>query len=138
MKPTMYLNFNGNCAEALDFYARVLGGEVKDVFLNKHASEADRMDAADDAVLNATLIIGGVSLMASDAGTMYQNPQGFSVHLELDSVPDAERVWQALAEGGQTVMPLAEVFWAERFGMLTDRFGTPWMLSHAGAKWQPA
>ncbi len=132
-KPTMYLNFDGNCAEALAFYARVLNGEVKDVFLNKDASAADRMEAEDEAVLNATLMIGGVALMASDGGSMYQKPQGFSVHLELASVAEAEQVWEALGEGGQVSMPISEVFWAERFGMLTDRFGTPWMVSCTGS-----
>lgn len=136
-KPTMYLNFNGNCAEALEFYARTLNGEVKDVFRNKDAKAEDRMEAHDNAVMNATLIIGGVALMASDAGNMYQTPQGFSVHLEFASSAEVEQAWAALAEGGHVAMPLSQVFWAERFGMLTDRFGTPWMLSFTGARWQP-
>jgi PhnB protein len=135
MKPTMYLNFDGNCAEALDFYARVLHAEVKDVFRNEHAKEADRMPGADDLVLNATCVIGGVALMASDAGNMYSKPQGFSVHLETESAEEASRVWTALSEGGEVHMPLSEVFWAEQFGMLTDRFGTPWMVSFTGSKW---
>lgn len=135
MKPMMYLNFDGNCAEALDFYTKVLNAEVKDVFRNEHAKEADRMPGADDLILNAQLIIGGVALMASDAGNMYSKPQGFSVHLECDSAEEAARVWQDLSDGGEVHMPLSEVFWAERFGMLTDRFGTPWMVSYTGAKW---
>ena len=136
MKPMMYLNFDGNCAEALVFYTKVLNAEVKDVFRNEHAKAADRMPGADDLILNAQLVIGGVAMMASDAGNMYSKPQGFSVHLETESAEEASRVWAALSEGGQIHMPLGEVFWAERFGMLTDRFGTPWMVSFTGAKWE--
>lgn len=134
--PTIYLNFNGNCEEALNFYARVLHAEVKDVFLNTHAKPEDRMDGPDDTVLNATLVVGGVALMASDGGSMYQKPQGFSVHLELASIDEATHVWEALSDGGQITMPLSDVFWAERFGMVTDRFGTPWMVSFTGARWE--
>ncbi len=60
----------------------------------------------------------------------------FSVHLETDSADEAGRVWQALSEGRGVHMPISEVFCAERFGMLTDRFGTPWMVSYTGAKWE--
>lgn len=134
MKPTTYLNFDGNCAEALEFYTRVLHAEVKDVMYNRDAEKADRMDAADDAVLNAFFTIGDVPLMASDAGSYYVKPQGFAVHLELDSASEAKRVWEAMSEGAEVQMPMAGVFWAEQFGMLTDRFGTPWMVSYGGER----
>ncbi len=134
MKPTMYLNFDGNCAQALEFYARVLHADVKDVMHNRDAAEADRMDAADDAILNAFFTIGDVALMASDAGAYYVKPQGFAVHLELDSANEAQRVWRELSEGAEVQMPMSGVFWAEQFGMLTDRFGTPWMVSFGGER----
>ncbi|NJR14216.1 MAG: hypothetical protein HC779_08820 [Phyllobacteriaceae bacterium] len=73
--------------------------------------------------------------MASDSGAgWHQKPQGFAIYLETPNAPEAERVFAALSDGGMAQMPLGETFWAERFGMVTDRFGTPWMVSFTGSK----
>jgi PhnB protein len=81
-------------------------------------------------IMHARLSIGDQVLMASDSPPQYQAPmKGFSVSLNVDSIAEAERIFAAFAEGGTVGMPLQQTFWATRFGMLTDRFGTPWMIN---------
>ncbi len=137
MEPTIYLFFKGNCLEAMTHYAETLGGEVGDVFRNADAPNAEsRMPGGDDLVMNMTMKLGAATVMASDApGGMYSKPQGFAVVISPPSRSEFDRVYEALAKDAQTVMMLpGETFWAERFAMFTDRFGTPWMLNYAGAK----
>ena len=137
MEPTIYLFFDGNCLEAMTHYAEILGGEVRDVFRNADAPDAEsRMPGGDHLVMNMTLKLGGVMVMASDApGAMYTRPQGFAVSIAPPSRAEFDRIFEALAKDAQSVMmPPGETFWAERFAMFTDRFGTPWMLMYAGSK----
>jgi PhnB protein len=137
MEPTIYLFFKGNCLEAMTHYADTLGGKVEGVMLNRDApSPADRMPGADDLVMNMMLRLGSTSLMASDNTTdMYETPQGFRVVLEAPSREEFDRIHHALADGARSEeMAPAETFWAERFAMFTDRYGTPWMLSYTGAR----
>jgi PhnB protein len=84
-----------------------------------------------DRIMHARLAIDGGALMASDsmAGQPYGGMKGFSLSLIYPTVADAKRVFNALAAGGQVTMPMEKTFWAEAFGMLVDRFGTPWMIS---------
>lgn len=86
--------------------------------------------------MHMAIRFGDAMLMASDAPEgMYNKPQGFSVSLTLSSLAEFERIFAALAKDAESVMmPPGETFWAERFAMFTDRFGTPWMLNYAGAK----
>jgi PhnB protein len=139
MEPTIYLFFNGNCLEAMTHYANVLGGEIRGVFRNADAPDAQsRMPGGDDLVMNMAMKLGAATVMASDApGAMYQKPQGYSVSVAPPSRAEFDRIFDALAKEAEAVMmPPGETFWAERFAMFTDRFGTPWMLSFAGAKAQ--
>src|SRR5258708_32888479 len=79
-------------------------------------------------IMHARMSIGDVALMGSDAPPdRYQKPQGVMVSVGIDAPPEAERVFQALSEGGVVTMPIQETFWAQRFAMLTDRFASPWM-----------
>ena len=83
-----------------------------------------------DKIMHARMTIDGQALMGSDAPpNHYKQPQGLSVSLSIKKAKDAERIFQALAEEGQVQMPIQETFWAERFGMVTDRFGIPWMVN---------
>lgn len=126
-----YLNFDGNCKEAFEFYARVFGGKA-DIQTFGQSPMADQADPAmRDRVLHARLPIGKSELMASDAppDKKFESPRGFAVSIQLDAAADADRVFNALAEGGSVSMPIQETFWAERFGMCIDRFGTPWMVN---------
>jgi PhnB protein len=137
MEPTIYLFFDGNCLEAMTHYAETLGGEIGDVFRNADAPNAEsRMPGGDHLVMNMTLKLGGAMVMASDApGEMYSKPQGFAVSISPRSRAEFDRIFEALAKDAQSVMmPPGETFWAERFAMFTDRFGTPWMLGYAGSK----
>jgi PhnB protein len=137
MEPTIYLFFNGHCLEAMTHYAETLGGEVGGVFRNADAPDAEsRMPGGDDLVMNMAMRLGTATVMASDAPDgMYGRPQGFAVSVSPPSRAEFDRIFEALAKDAQSItMPPGETFWAERFAMFTDRFGTPWMLNYAGAK----
>lgn len=137
MEPTIYLFFNGNCLEAMRFYAETLGGEITGIFRNGDAPDPEsRMPGGDDLIMNMSMTLGRAAIMASDApGEWYSAPQGFRVSLAPSSLEEFDRLYAALAKAAQSVaMEPAETFWAERFAMFTDRFGTPWMLNFAGRK----
>ncbi|MAZ14953.1 MAG: bleomycin resistance protein [Ahrensia sp.] len=136
MEPTIYLYFNGTCLEAMTFYAETLGGEITGVFKNSDAPDpASRMPGGDDLVMNMNMRLGSANIMASDApGEWYTKPQGFNISLAAGSIEEAERIFNALSRDGDVRMPLEETFWAERFAMFSDRFGTPWMINFTGSK----
>lgn len=136
MEPMIYLYFNGNCEEAMRFYADTLGGEIAGIFRNGDAPDAEsRMPGGDELVMNMAMKLGNTTVMASDApGEYYDRPQGFYITLAPASLAEVERVYAALSMEGEIVMPLGETFWAERFTMFRDRFGTPWMINFAGSK----
>jgi PhnB protein len=129
--PEAYLFFDGNCADAMRFYERALGGTLQ---LNTVAESPmkDMMPpGSGDRIIHARLEFGGRALMASDwmAPEKYPPPGGFSLALTCDTVAQAQKVFNALAEGGTVTMPLQKTFWSELFGMTTDRFGTRWMVN---------
>jgi PhnB protein len=137
MEPTIYLFFKGNCLEAMTHYAKTLGGEICGIFRNADApSEACRMPGGDDLVMHMAIRLGAAMVMGSDApADHYAKPQGFSVSVAPASLAEFDRIFATLAKEAESVMmPPAETFWAERFAMFTDRYGTPWMLNFAGAK----
>lgn len=126
-----YLYFNGNCETAFKFYERCLGGKIE-AMMSHAGTPAEQHVPADwrDKIMHARLVAGGAVLMASDAMPgHYHKPQGFSVSLQINDPARAEEIFRALAEGGTVTMPLAQTFWALRFGMLVDKFGTPWMVN---------
>lgn len=139
MEPTIYLFFKGDCLAAMTHYAAVLGGEIRpeDIFRNADAPDPEsRMPGGDDMVMNMAMRLERATVMASDnTEEMYEAPQGFRVQIAADSLADFDRIFAALAQDARRIdMPPGETFWAERFAMFTDRFGTPWMLSYDGAK----
>ncbi len=137
MEPTIYLFFNGDCEEAMRFYAETLGGEITGIFHNSDAPDPeDRMPGGDRLVMNMNMRLGNSSIMASDApGEWYSKPAGFRISLAPGSLEEFERVHAALSKDAANVsMEPGETFWAERFAMFTDRFGTPWMLNYEGSK----
>ncbi|MCB1457504.1 MAG: VOC family protein [Nitratireductor sp.] len=137
MESTIYLNFNGNCLEAMTTYAEILGGEITGVFRNADVSDpAHRMPGGDDLVMNMNMRLGQSNIMASDTpGDWYTPPQGFSISVSPGSADEFDRIHKALSHNAmKLVMAPAETFWAERFAMFTDRFGTPWMLNFTGSK----
>ena len=137
MQPTPYLFFRGNCLEAMTHYAETLGGTIEKQVRNADAPDPEnRIPGRGDLLLHMAIRIGDTMIMASDAPEdRYSKPQGFSVSIAPSSLADFERIFAALAEDAEAVfMPPGETFWAERFTMFVDRFGTPWMLSYEGAK----
>jgi PhnB protein len=129
-----YLAFNGNCAEAMRFYEKTLGAKLEMMMKGSEMPGADKMPPGDaDKIMHARLALdGGRALMASDwmgPGGPYPGMKGFAVSVTLPKLPDAKRVFDALAQGGKVNMPMSETFWSQAFGMLVDRFGTPWMVS---------
>lgn len=141
MEPTIYLFFKGNCLEAMTHYAEVLGGEIKGVFRNADAPDPEsRMPGGDDLVMNMAMALGSATVMASDnSEDIYVRPRGFRVSIAPASCAEFDRVYAALAKDAQSVdMGPEETFWAERFAMFTDRYGTPWMLNYQGGKAQGA
>ena len=139
MTPTIYLFFKGNCMEAMTHYAKTLGGEIGHVFRNGDAPDAEsRMPGGDDLVMNMSMTLGGATVMASDnPDDMYTKPQGFKVSIAPTTRAEFDRIFAALSNEAQSIeMPPEETFWAERFAMFTDRYGTPWMLNFGGEKSQ--
>jgi PhnB protein len=133
MKINPYLFFKGNCEEAFKTYADVLGGKIEAMLPHKGSpAEAHTPKEWHDKIMHAALKIGDQLLMASDAPPGHQSTMsGFSVSIEVPTVADAERVFAGLSKGGTVGMPLQETFFAKSFGMLTDRFGTRWMINCA-------
>lgn len=131
MQTSLHLNFNGECEAAFRFYERTLGGKVDFLMPYEGSPAAEQVPAEwRKKVLHAHLSLNGQSLMGCDAPpARYQQPQGFSVSVSIRDAGEAERIFRALEEGGQVRMPMQETFWADRFGMLVDRFGIPWMVN---------
>jgi PhnB protein len=126
-----YLHFNGQCEEAFKFYERCLGGKIG-AMITHAGTPAEQHTPAEwrDKIMHARLFIGDDVLMGSDAPPgHYHRPAGYSVSLQIKDPVEGKRVFDALAENGTIVMPFAETFWAAGFGMLVDRFGTPWMVN---------
>ncbi|MFL6233497.1 MAG: VOC family protein [Thermoanaerobaculia bacterium] len=131
MQVNPYLFFNGQCEEAFNTYARILGGKIEAMIKHQGSpAEGHVPPEWGDKIMHAMLRVGDGALMASDAPPEHQErPQGFSVSIHFTDVAEAERVFNALAEGGKVNMPFSETFWAVGFGMLVDRFGIPWMVN---------
>ena len=131
MQVNPYLNFNGNCEAAFKFYAEALGGKI-DTMMRFADAPSDAAVPAGwrEKIMHISMNLAGTRLMGSDApDERYQKPQGMTVSLQTTDPKDAERVFAALSKGGAVRMPLQQTFFAARFGMVTDRFGIPWMVN---------
>lgn len=136
MQVQPYLFFDGRCEEALDLYRRVLGAEVKALMRFKESPDQSAVPPGlADKVMHSSFRIGDTELLASD-GHAKGKPtfQGISLALTVADEADAERKFNALADGGQVQMPLAKTFFSPRFGMVADRFGVSWMIMARGAQ----
>jgi PhnB protein len=131
MRLNPYLTFDGRCEAAFKFYERCLGGKI--VAMMTHAGTPAENNVPPEwrqKIIHARLMVGDVALMGSDASPEhYEESKGFSVSLNIDDPATAERVFHALAEKGTVRMPIQKTFWAQRFGMLVDQFGIPWMIN---------
>jgi PhnB protein len=131
MQLNPYLFFKGDCEEAFRFYERILGGQIVAMMTHEGTPAAEHTPAEwRGKIIHARMTIGDKVLMGSDAPPGHQQDMGaFSINVGVDDPAEAERIFHALAEGGTVRMPIQETFWAVRFGMLADRFGTPWMVN---------
>jgi len=131
MKLNPYLSFDGRCEAAFKFYEKCLGGKIVMTMTYGDSPIAEQTPPEwRNKVLHTTLAFGDQSLAGSDAPPdRYQKPQGISVSLNIDTPAEADRVFKALSEKGTVQMPIQETFWALRFGMVVDQFGTPWMIN---------
>jgi PhnB protein len=133
MQVQPYLFFDGRCEEAIEFYRSKLGAEV--TILMRFKDNPDPVEpgmvppGAEHKVMHASFRIGDATVLASD-GRCLGRPsfQGFSLSLTVPDAAEAERLFAALADGGQVQMPLAKTFFSSRFGMVADRFGVGWMI----------
>lgn len=129
-----YLNFNGNTAEAFNFYKSVFGGEFEnfqrfsDMPDMEHLSEEEK-----SRVMHVSFPIGQTMLMGSDTlesmGYAFKTGNNFSLSVDTQSEEEADKIFNALAKGGNVTMPLEKTFWGAYFGMLTDKFGIQWMVN---------
>ena len=133
--PTLdnYLFFDGNCAEAMRFYERVTGGKI--IMSMKYSDAPGPLDpnhcppGSESRIMHASIDIGGRTLMASDTPAgMFKPMQGFALSLSYATPEEAKGRFDMLADGGAVTMPFGATFWAKGFGMVTDKFGTPWMV----------
>jgi PhnB protein len=131
MQINPYLTFNGDCKEAFEYYAQVLNGKI-DAMIPHEGTPAEAHAPAGwgSKILHARLTAGESAFMGSDVPpSHYQKPGGVSVSLGIQDPAEAQRVFQALAEGGTTQMPIQKTFWAQLFGMCVDSYGIPWMVN---------
>jgi PhnB protein len=131
MQLNPYLTFDGQCEAAFRFYEQALGGTVVAMMTYADTPMAEQSPPEmRGRIAHARLVVGDSVLMGSDGQPgRHERMQGFSVTLNTAEPEEAERVFNALEAGGTVTMPIQETFWARRFGMLIDRFGTPWMVN---------
>jgi PhnB protein len=132
MKLNTYLNFDGDCKAAFEFYQRTLGGEIEAMVpFGETPAREHVTPLAYDRIMHAHLQKGDYALMGSD-GTPehpHEGVKGSYVTVQVDDPAEAERVFEALSEDGKVEMPIQETFWALRYGSTVDRFGVPWMVN---------
>ncbi len=140
MRWNPHLSFNGQCETAFRFYEKCLGGRI-DMMLSFGDSPmaGETPDDWHGKILHATFTLGEQVLTGGDERPeRYEPPRGFSILLNLAAADEAERIFALLAADGKVQMPVRKTFWAERFGMLVDRFGIPWMINCGNPAWRLA
>lgn len=131
-----YLFFDGRCEEAVEFYRHALGAEVDMLMRYRESPESPPPDQVragiDDLIMHASLRVGDAVIMASDDCTPHPKAfGGFSLSIGVPDTAAADRMFAALADGGEVQVPLGRTFFSPRFGMVVDRFGVSWMINVA-------
>ncbi|MGC4061149.1 MAG: VOC family protein [Aquabacterium sp.] len=128
-----YLSFNGNCADAFRFYEQALRGKLEVLMSGADSPMADQMPKAfAHRIIHARLVLpGGGTIYGGDcpANMPYDGIKGVSMTIDYETTDLAQQVFAALAEGGHVTMPMQPAFWARQWGMLVDKFGTPWNVN---------
>jgi len=130
LQPVPYLSFDGNCAEAMDFYADVFGGTIERTMTFGQSPMAGSFPQEfNDKIMNAQLKLpGGCLMYGGDVppGMNHSPMSGLMLAINFPDIAEGEKVFNRLAEGGSVTMPYADTFWADKFGMVTDRYGVHW------------
>ncbi len=137
MKVQAYITFGGRCEEALEFYKKCLGAEVTGLLRWKESPDTAMKPPPgfEEKIMNAAFRIGETELMADDGmGETTAEFKGMTLAIEVADDAEAKRVFTALGQGGKVTMALSKTFWTSSFGMLTDKFGVPWMVNVAAPK----
>ena len=132
MRLIPYLQFRGECEAAFKIYEACLGGKITFMMRYAQAPQGETSEYAGwgDKIYHVTLAVGDYMLQGADVPPeSYQTPQGFSLNLELKDVGKGEQIFNTLAHNGTVKMQLQETPWAQRFGVLVDRFGVPWLIN---------
>ena len=135
MQVQAYLNFAGRCEEALAFYKKALGAEVTMMMRMKESPDPAMQAPPEmgEKIMHSAFKIGETTLMASDGmGEQKAGFNGVTLSIEVPDDAEAKRVFAALGEGGSVQMPLMKTFWTSSWGLLTDKFGVPWMVGVEG------
>lgn len=132
MQLNPYLNFNGRCEEAFQFYAECLGGKIE--FLMKYGESPMSEQVSPEwknKIIHASIKVDGqLALMGADCPPEhFQVPQGFAVSIGVKDLKKAEQIFRSLSENGKITMEFQKTFWSAGFGMFIDRFGIPWMVN---------
>jgi PhnB protein len=129
MQVQPYLMFDGRCEEALDFYKKAVGAEVRNLMRWKDNPDPGCNVADKNKVMHADIRIGEATVLASD-GNAEGKPEfkGFALTLSAKTAAEADKLFGALSDGGKVQMPMMKTFFSERFGMLADKFGVGWMV----------
>jgi len=131
MRLNPHLQFDGQCEAAFKLYEQCLGGTIVIMMTYGESPVGEQMQTEwRKRILHTTLSVGNYLLQGADVPQgSYQRPQGFSVMLNVEDAAEAERIFNSLLQNGAVQMPLQETFWAMRFGILIDQFGTPWTVN---------
>ncbi len=135
MTLSIYLNFNGNCREAFEFYRSAFGSDF--IHISTFSEGPDDMPVSDeekDRVMHVSLPVGDSVLMGSDTSLSFSPPHqpgnNFSVSCHPNSREETDRLFAAISAGGTVTMPLDDMFWGSYFGACVDKFGIPWQFNH--------
>ena len=137
MKVQAYVSFSGRCEEALEFYKKSIGAEVTGLMRWKDNPDAVMQSphGYEEKIMHAAFRIGETELMADDGmGQAQAEFKGMTLAIAVAEDAEAKRIFTALGEGGSVTMPLMKTFWTSSFGMLTDKFGVPWMVNVVAPK----
>jgi PhnB protein len=130
MQVQPYLDFNGRCGEALEFYKKAIDAKVEMVMRWKDCPDKSMSTAQNaDKVMHSQFTVGDTTVMASDGRSTGQpNFSGIMLSIAVDSEAKADKLFNGLADGGQVTMPMGKTFFSPRFGMVADKFGVGWMI----------
>ena len=131
-----YLHFDGNCRQAMEFYAKCLDADLQVMPFSSGPADMPKEMKEADLVLHARLTQGSAIIMASDCapGTALQQGNNFAISVDCESRAEVDKLFASLGEKGKVCMPVQDMFWGDYFGMLTDQFGINWMFNHTPPK----